>query len=288
MDLFTYFSYAFMFSVSFILLVLSIFNLYRHYVIPRDIYPKLGLIRHLLVVSVILQILVYTGYYFNSVIMHQIGWNLWVPINLFCLSDLGIKVANSYTSINKLQLSGSFEFYTKTLGYTFWFLSSLTNIIGSIIGFLSNSESILQIFWGLWKIFASFAILLVILLLWKVRKNTKRCLKAQSFTDLKMKNSIHKILRIIICLICTIAFYMGITIEHFILVYQIESNIITFDESTLNISVLSALLHIGMWIFFHAFILVYTWIPKPLKREKSKLLERSTECSSINSQMISS
>ena len=285
MDLVTYFSYAFMFSVSLILLLLSIFNLYRHYVVPRDIYPKLGLIRHLLVVCVILQILVYAGYYVENTWIQQIGWNIWIPMHLFCLSDLGIKVANSYISINKLQLNGSFEFYTKTLGYAFWLLASMINIIGTSVGFTLNKESILQIFWGSWKIVASFALLVVILLLWNVRKKTKECLKTQSFTDLKMKNSVHKILRMILCLICTIIFYLGTTIEHGIFAYQIESNM--DDETTLNYSVFSALLHIGMWIFFHAFILAYTWIQKPFKSEKLKLLDHSMECSSFNSHMIS-
>ena len=289
MDLFAYFSYAFMFSVSFILLVLSIFNLRRHYIIPRDIYPKLGLIRHLLIICVILQILVYVGYYFNSVIMHQIGWIIWVPMSLFCLSDLGIKVANSYISINKLQLDGSFECCTKAWGYIFWLLASMIDIIGTIIGFLLNSESILQVCWALWKIVASFALLVVILLLWKVMKNIKECLELQSFSDFKMKNSIYKISRIIICLTCAITFYMAAALEHVILLYRIKSNTKPVDhESTLNISVFSALLHIGMWMFSHVFILIYTWIPKPLKKhEKLKLLDRSIECSSVKSQIIS-
>ena len=275
-----------MFAVSFILLLLSSFNLRRHYIIPKDIYPKLGLIRHLLVICIILQILVYTGYYFNSVIMHQIGWNLWIPIHLFCLSDLAIKVANSYISINKLQLDGSFEYYTKTLGYIFWLLAVMTDIIGTIIGFALNSESILQIFWASWKIFASFALFVVILLLWRVRKKTKECLELQSFTDMKMKNSINKILRIIMCLTCTIVFYVANAVEHGIFLYQIQSNI--DDETKLNVSVFSALLDVGMWLFFHIFILIYTWIPNSLKKhEKLRLLDHSIECSSVKSQIIS-
>ena len=283
---FTFVSYGFMFTVSFVLLILCVINLYRHYVMPKDIYPKLGLIRHLLIICVILQIIVYLGYYLDVMVMIRLGWGAWVPLSLFCLSDLGIKVANSYISINKLQLEGSFECCTKTFGYTFWLLASMVDIIGTILGYSINNFVILQIFWMSWKVFACFAILFVILFLYQVRIKVKLCIKnTKTYIDIiKMKQSINKILRIILCLMCTILFYSITITQQIIWIYQITIN----GAKGINTSVLTVLLNIGMWIFFHSFILIYTWISKTniINTEQSNLLECSIECSTTHRDVV--
>ena len=277
--------YGFMFAASFVLLVLCIINLLKHYAIPKDPHQNLGLIRHLLVICVILQICVYLGYFFDIHLLYQISWCIWIPTSLFCITHFGIKVAYSFLSINKLKLENSFEITTKILGYLFWITASMVDVIGTTIGYVLNDFKILQICWASWKILACIAILFVISLLGKARFKVKTCIRDRIIMTKyntneinmdRMKKYIKEISQIILCLLFIIGFLIGSIIQNFRRLYKLTHN----NDAGLDTSILTVLLDAGMWIFVHMFILIYTWITNnnSIQKIKSKS-DTGIECS---------
>ena len=265
--------YYAIFVASFVLLVLCIINLQRHYTIGNDTSHQRGLIRHLLLLCILLQICVYIGYCVGNIYLAESCWTAWVPLSLFCLVHLCIRVAKSYMSI--IGLNPSFGRSAKYCGYTFGILASVIDVSGTIIGFILDSDDILLITWTLYEIFTINTVIGVIILLNKVRNelniriNSQSNMESNAKSVVKMTNSVNKISRIITCLILAIIFYSIAISISYLEYFKVYTPIV---GSQMKKSLFTVFLETGMWVFLHSFILIYTWISLPEPKPENILL----------------
>ena len=266
--------YYVIFTISFGLLALSAINLQRYCVATQSVH-EFGLIRHLLVICIILQISVYIGYSMDDIIVITICWTTWMPLSLFCLIHLCITIAKSYASIME-ELDCGLFYCAKYLIYTLGILASLADIIGTIVGYVLENSDILSMSWLAHEICTCLAITCIILLLYFVR--TKLNARIYDLNDhmvttsqMKLTHSVYKILRIIICLIVIMAFYITAIITSFLKLSNINFPII---KSEIIHTSLMGLLDFIIFILIHSFILIYTWIPiqKPKPAQQRELI----------------
>ena len=279
--------------ISILLVILSIINICRYktmvyyliHIHNRKQHDGSLLIRCLLIICTILQLLLSIGYLTNNVICIQISWNIWIPIMLYCLAQLGIKVYITYMNLYQLQVK-IYHKQIERLGFICWLLASCLNIMGSLLGFLYSCIDCLVLCWASWKIFTALSLTLILSLTFLTKNSIKNILTKKVNTPIiiKLKQSVFRLNVFIISLFGAIIFYLINASLELIWFYNLinkNNRHNNYDEIN-NPSVYSIMLiYIPQWTLTNWFILKYTWIFN-ISQYKHNLMDNSHGVGLIN------
>ena len=242
-------------------------------------------IRYLLIICTLLQLLVFIGYFIDNVILQQICWNIWIPMSLFALMRLGVKVSITYMNISELQVNMENEYsINEILGLIFWFVASVINVAGTILGFVYSKTYILVICWATWKIFASISLVFVMIFVIGVHNSIRKVIKKSSSQRnlSKLIRCSNKLIRLAICLGLIILVHVISAVFQYIWLYHLIRNESTvFDELSYRGIHQIMLVYLPRYTILHVFILKYTWTVNA-SQYKEVLFNRQNSLSSVN------
>ena len=150
--------------------------------------------------------------------------------------------------------------------WVLWVGCSLSNWIGSILGWFFGFQVIQAFCYALWKFICFIMLILCIFILNNVRERCQVVYtrRNSAHTDKMAKQLQHGIIRLrnlMICQLCLAIFMLvGTIYEGYIAIELAE------DNHAFNIyassELVGVIIYFPCWTFVHIILLVYTWIPK--------------------------
>lgn len=157
--------------ISINLFIASIYSIYRESYAVDPGYLKR--VRSILVVTTILQIVCFSGYWLNIYLMYEIAWLIWLTLSTFSIMFMGIKFGQSYIIL--VTPNYSLKDHNKIpnkyiiLTFSFWFIGSCIDITGTMLGLFLKQFYAQSICYAVWEILCCVSVGFVIFILKRVR-----------------------------------------------------------------------------------------------------------------------
>ena len=166
----------------------SLYSIYREaYAIDQEYLKR---VRTILVMTTLLQIACFGGYWLGIYLMYELCWIIWLTLSTFSIFLMGIRFAQTYIILCSphYQLKDHADIPKKyvRLVIIFWFIGSCIDITGTVVG-LFNYTYIQSLCYALWEILCSISVGFLIYILKRVRNKFSDIIikKATYQTDAK-------------------------------------------------------------------------------------------------------
>ena len=160
-----------------------------------------------------------------------------------------------------------------------WLLTSMINILGSVLGFLFTSLIVQAFAYGIWKVFGCISLFYLAYIIYLVRKKLINIVQARSLLGNNKESSytltgIQKTTMLVICVLLLAMFLFSNVIYDLVWGFTLIEGInkIT-DQYIEERTVIIICVYLPLWSCFHIFMLAYTWI----KKSKTQHLVNNSE-----------
>lgn len=166
--------------ISLNLFLLSIYSLCRENYAMNPHY--LQRTRSIGIVTTLLQISCFGGYWLNLYAMYEVSWIIWLTLSTFCITLMGIRYGQSYIILvsNRYSLTEHNRIPRKYIicTFTFWSIGSCIDVTGTLFGFLGRSQ-LQSICYALWEVLCCISVGFVIFILHGIRSKFQHLMSAK-------------------------------------------------------------------------------------------------------------
>ena len=251
-------------------------------------------LRWLILLCCVLQFFCFFGYFVRNAFIHQTAWNLWIIIGFFCLALLGIKTTKVFNEFQHIDSNASSINDTRTINtthnkssqikfeqnnvfyiYVFWILSSLSQIIGTIVGWIITNIPFQFFCYGTWRFLTSISLIFTVFRIYFVHEIVKQSIYKyliQPFSqfdnnEIKVLTTLYQSLKLlkklIICFLILILVMIVNSMVEFIIFFQLLIDDELIDNYTFSQTPRYVIFtfYFPLWSFVQIINLFYTWIP---------------------------